>query len=154
MRKSIAVLLVAGFGLSGREIPAAGGPLAVAQRLFDDMSTHNADDARTLFTPEAMLFSVRPDGSAVATPHEKFVERMGASKDVWLERIWNPKVLEHGEIAIVWAEYDFHRNGKFSHCGVDSFHMLKTAAGWRIAALSDTRETTGCAPSPLGPPAK
>jgi hypothetical protein len=154
MTKFFVVLLMAGFALSGRETSDAGGPLAVAQRLFDDMSSHNAPDAGTLFTPEAMLFSVRADGTSSATPHEKFVERMGASKDMWLERIWNPKVLEHGEIAIVWAEYDFHRNRKFSHCGVDSFHMLKTSAGWKIDALSDTRETTGCAPSPLGPPKK
>jgi hypothetical protein len=154
MTKFLAVLFGAGLALSGRGASEAGGPLAVAQRLFADMSTHNAADAQTLFTPEAMLFSVRPDGTSAATPHQKFVERMGASKDTWLERIWNPKVLEHGEIAIVWAEYDFHRNGKFSHCGVDSFHMLKTSAGWKIDALSDTRETTGCAPSPLGPAAQ
>ncbi|HEY1946410.1 MAG TPA: hypothetical protein VGG97_05355 [Bryobacteraceae bacterium] len=154
MTKFPAVLFVAALALSGRGTSQAGGPLAVAQRLFDDMATHNTADAQTLFTSEAMLFSVRPDGTSAATPHEKFVERMGASKDTWLERIWNPKVLEHGEIAIVWAEYDFHRNGKFSHCGVDSFHMLRTSAGWKIDALSDTRETTGCAPSPLGPPTK
>jgi hypothetical protein len=154
MTKFLAVLFGAGLALSGRGASEAGGPLAVAQRLFADMTMHNAADAQTLFTPEAMLFSVRPDGTSAATPHGKFVERMGASKDTWLERIWNPKVLEHGEIAIVWAEYDFHRNGKFSHCGVDSFHMLKTSAGWKIDALSDTRETTGCAPSPLGPAAK
>lgn len=154
MTKFFAVLLAAGFVLSGRGVSDERGPLAVAQRLFDDMSTHNASDAETLFIPEAMLFSVKPDGTSAATPHQKFVERIGSSKDTLLERIWNPKVLEHGEIAIVWAEYDFHRNGKFSHCGVDSFHMLKTSAGWKIDALSDTRETAGCAPSPLGPPKK
>lgn len=154
MTKFFAALLAAGLVLSGRQTSDAGGPLAVVQRLFDDMSKHNAEDAGTLFTPEAMLFSADANGVEMATPHEKFVARMGASKDAWLERIWNPKVLEHGNIAVVWAEYDFHRDGKFSHCGVDSFHMLKTVIGWKIAALSDTRETTGCAPSPLGPPAK
>src|ERR1700760_4220580 len=122
MTKFLAVLLAAGFVCSGRGESDAASPLGGAQRLFDDMATHNAADAKTLFTPEAMLFSLHPDGTSAATPYEKFVERMGASKDTWLERIWNPKVLEHGEIAIVWAEYDFHRNGQFSHCGVDSFH--------------------------------
>lgn len=129
-------------------------PTATVQRLFDAMAAHDANAGRALFTEDALLFSVRPDGTAVATPHEKWLERLGASKDAWLERIWNPKVLEHGTIAVVWAEYDFHLNGKFSHCGIDSFSLLKTATGWKIAAVSDTRETSGCSPSPLGPPAK
>ncbi len=129
-------------------------PAATVQRLFDAMSAHDANAARALFVPDAMLFSVRPDGTAVATPHDKWLGHLSASKDAWLERIWNPKLLEHGSIAVVWAEYDFHLNGKFSHCGIDSFNLLKTAAGWKIAAVSDTHEVSGCSPSPLGPPAK
>jgi hypothetical protein len=131
---------------------AEDSPTAVVQKLFDAMSKHDAEMARTLFLPEAMLFSVRPDGTSSATPHQKWVERMGASKDAWLERIWSPTALEHGTVAVVWAQFDFHLNGKFSHCGIDSFSLLKTAAGWKIAGVADTHETTGCAPSPLGPP--
>ncbi|MBV8807091.1 MAG: DUF4440 domain-containing protein [Acidobacteriaceae bacterium] len=127
---------------------------ATVQRLFDAMSTHDADAARALFIPQASLFSVQPDGTAVAVPYEKWLEHLSASKDSWLERIWNPKVLEHESVAIVWAQYDFHLNGKFSHCGIDSFNLLKTAAGWKIAAVADTHEVSGCSPSPLGPPAK
>src|SRR5438270_367288 len=109
---------------------------------------------RPLCIPEASLFSVRPDGTAVAIPYEKWLEYLSVSKDSWLERIWNPRVLEHESIAVVWAEYDFHLNGKFSHCGIDSFNLLKTAAGWKIAAIADTHEVSGCPPSRLGPPAK
>jgi penicillin amidase len=129
-------------------------PEQIVQRLFEAMSAHDADTARKLFTADATLSSVRPDGTAVTVPHEKWVQALGSSKDAWLERTWNPKVLEHGSIAVFWADYDFHLNGKFSHCGVDSFTLLKTAAGWKISGIADTRETTGCAPSPLGPPAK
>ncbi|HEY2017097.1 MAG TPA: hypothetical protein VGH38_26510 [Bryobacteraceae bacterium] len=127
-------------------------PLAIVQRLFAAMATHDAAAARELFVPEAQLFSVRADGTTAAMPHDRWLDRWGASKDTWLERIWNPKPLEHSPIAVVWAEYDFHLNGKFSHCGIDSFSLLKTATGWKIAYISDTRETTGCTPSPLGPP--
>jgi len=129
-------------------------PLAVVQRLFAAMSTHDAASAGALFLPEAMLFSVRADGTPAAVPHQRWVERMGAAKDAWLERIWEPKQFEHGTVAMVWAEFDFHLNGKFSHCGIDSFTLLKTSSGWKIAAIADTHETTTCTPSPLGPPAK
>ena len=129
-------------------------PAAVVQQLFDAMASHNADAARALFTPEATLLSVRADGTPVTTPHEQFVERVGASKDAWLERMWKPTVLVHGGIAVVWAEYDFHLNGKLNHCGVDSVNLVKTAGGWKVSGIAYTSETSGCAPSPLGPPAE
>jgi hypothetical protein len=137
---------------SGDAPSNAQTPGETVQRLFDAMSVHDANAARQLFTADAMLFSVRPDGTPVAIPYEKWVAQLGASKDVWLERTWNPTLLEHGPIAVLWAEYDFHLNGKFTHCGIDSFNLLKTTEGWKIAAISDTREVSGCAASPLGPP--
>jgi len=127
-------------------------PTAVAQKLFDAMKAHDTAAATALFMPGATLSSIDAAGKASAIPFEKFVEHIGSSKSSWLERIWDPKVLEQGPIAVVWAPYDFHVSGKFSHCGIDSFTMLKTAGSWKIAAISDTRETSGCAPSPLGPP--
>ncbi len=76
-------------------------PIGVAQRLFDAMSDHDAEAARALFTSEATLLTVRPDQTAVSVPHEKWLEHLGTSKDKWLERMWNPKVLAHGAIATV-----------------------------------------------------
>ena len=154
MRSRLAVLLAACLLSLARAASDDQSPGGAVQKLFDAMSAHDSNAARALFTADAMLFSVRPDGTAVAITHDKWIDHMAASKDAWLERIWNPKLLEHGSIAVVWAEYDFHLNGKFSHCGVDSFNLLKTAAGWKIAAVADTREISGCFPSPLGPPAK
>lgn len=129
-------------------------PTEVVQQLLKSLSRHDGQAARALFAPDAMLFSSRSDGATVGVPSDKWVERLGASKDVWLERIWNTKVLTHGSIAVVWADYDFHLNGKFSHCGIDCFNLLKTTQGWKIVAIADTRETSSCTPSPLGPPSK
>jgi len=50
----------------------------------------------------------------------------------------------------VWAPYDFWRDGKFSHCGVDAFDLIKTDEGWKIAGGGYTLESK-CEPSPLGP---
>jgi hypothetical protein len=126
-------------------------PLATVQKLFDAMATKDAKAARELFLPEAALFSARADGTPAVIPQEKWLERWGTNKDKWLERIWSPQQLEHGTVAIVWAQFDFHLNGKLNHCGIDSFSLLKTSAGWKIASVADTHETQ-CEPSPLGPP--
>jgi hypothetical protein len=127
-------------------------PVQVAQKLFDAMHTHNAPAASDLFVPGATLTSIDAAGQATIIPFDKFVERVGSSKSNWLERMWNPTALESGSIAVVWAEYDFHLNGTFGHCGIDSFQMIKTAAGWKIGGITYTSVTAGCKPSPLGPP--
>ncbi|MDQ2713133.1 MAG: nuclear transport factor 2 family protein [Acidobacteriota bacterium] len=128
-------------------------PLGVAQKLFDAMKAHDAAAATRLFVPGASLASVDPEGKASVTPFEKFAEHIGTSKSDWLEHMSNPKVLAHGSIAAVWGEYDFYLNGALHHCGIDSFSMLRTATGWKIASVSDTRETSGCMQHGLKSPA-
>jgi hypothetical protein len=135
---------------------AAGetGPAATVQQVFDGMARHDVDSLRALFTPGAALVSLKADGTVATTPTDKWLERMGSSKDAWLERMWNPQVMEKGSIAVVWAPYDFHLNGKFSHCGIDTVNLLKVSGVWKVTGITYTAETTGCAPSPLGPPVK
>ena len=128
--------------------------MATVQRLFDAMASHNADAARGLFTPGATLTAVRANGSVLNSTSKEFVTHVGAAKEPWLERMWNPKVLIRGGLAVVWAEYDFHLNGKFSHCGVDSVTLVNASGEWKISGIAYTMETSGCTPSPLGPPKK
>jgi hypothetical protein len=131
---------------------ADAGPAAVAENLFHAMAAHDGAGAKALFTPDANLVAVAPDGKVTVTPIEKWTDRISSSKDSWLERMWSPKIQERNAIATVWGEYDFHLNGKFTHCGIDSFTLVKTNGEWRIAALVFTRETSGCPASPLGAP--
>ncbi len=131
--------------------PVEEGPEAVVQKLFDAMAARDALAAKELFLADAALFSMSANGKANKLPLLDFLDAIGSGKAVWKERIWDVNVLVHGAIAVVWAPYDFHNNGAFSHCGYDSFSLLKTAAGWKISYISDTRETEGCV-NPLGPP--
>ncbi|HEX9164582.1 MAG TPA: VOC family protein, partial [Gemmatimonadales bacterium] len=60
------------------------------------------------------------------------------------ERIYNPEVRLDDHLATVWVEYDFLVNGAVSHCGVDSYQLVRTADGWRILQIVDTQRRTGC----------
>ena len=60
-------------------------------------------------------------------------------EDGFRERYWDAVVLTDGNIASVWAPYDFFRNGKFSHCGVDLFYLVKENKEWTIAHFGYTR---------------
>lgn len=124
--------------------------LSTVQRLFDAMSARDVAAAKEVILSEGQYIAVRE--KPVPGSLQAFAERLGTGSGKLLERIWNPQVSMHGRIASVWAPYDFHRDGKFSHCGVDSIGLVKTEAGWKIASVMWTQEPTGCQPSPLGPP--
>lgn len=50
-----------------------------------------------------------------------------------------------GPMANAWTEYEFRLNGNFSHCGVNSFQLLKDSKNdWRIIYLIDTRRKENC----------
>lgn len=60
------------------------------------------------------------------------------------ERIQFDVIKIDGPLALVWAPYKFYYKGKFSHCGVDSFQMLKVNGKWQIQYLIDTRRIQSC----------
>ncbi|MBC7902576.1 MAG: hypothetical protein H7Y27_04110 [Gemmatimonadaceae bacterium] len=49
-----------------------------------------------------------------------------------------------GPLASVWTPYKFYFNGQFSHCGVNSFQMVRINGVWKIQYLIDTRRKTNC----------
>ena len=129
--------------------------IAAVQQLFDAMAAHDVEGVRRVMIPEGRLFSTSGgrDASAVRSrSNQEFTDDLGKRSQKLLERIWNIEVRVHGNIATLWASFDFHLDGKFSHCGVDAFDLVKTTGGWKIAGGMYTIERTGCAPSPLGEP--
>jgi hypothetical protein len=127
------------------ETPDEKDAAAAAQKTFDGMAAKDASMIRAGMLPEARLYSIRQDGATTSTAGEDFATRIAAAKGDLLERFTGaPKVLIRGRMAQVWGEYEFLRDGKFTHCGVDSFSLLKTAEGWKVATIVYTTETTGC----------
>jgi hypothetical protein len=53
-----------------------------------------------------------------------------------------------GPIAVVWGEYEFWIDGKFSHCGVDSADLVKVDGDWKIANWMWTVERNDCPADP------
>jgi hypothetical protein len=83
---------------------------------------------------------------------DEFVARFGTAKESVLERMWDPTVLIHDRLATVWTPYDFHRDGKFTHSGIDVFTLARTDTGWKILDLAFTVEPSTPSQHPAGPP--
>jgi hypothetical protein len=60
------------------------------------------------------------------------------------ERITFDFVKIDGPLASVWTPYKFYFNGQFSHCGVNSFQMVRERGIWKIQYIIDTRRRQGC----------
>lgn len=130
--------------------------LATVDAFFRTMTARDVEGARAVLEPEGRFFSVRTaaDGSRTVRSftNGSYLDGLAEGTVVQVERIWDPQVRVHGDVANVWAPYDFHRDGAFSHCGVDSFDLVRTGVGWKITGGVYTVEPEGCEPSPLGPP--
>lgn len=122
--------------------------VAVAQKFMDVLATRDSGAGKAIIVPEARYFTIRPDGTMTAASLAEMMDRLPARKERLLERMFDPLVRVSGRIAMVWTPYDFHRDGKFSHCGVDVFTLFKTPDGWRIVSLAYTVEPSGCPQRP------
>lgn len=60
------------------------------------------------------------------------------------ERIEFKMIEIDGALASVWTPYKFYFKGQFSHCGVNSFQLVKTDGDWKIQYSIDTRRKQGC----------
>jgi hypothetical protein len=60
------------------------------------------------------------------------------------ERIVFETIKIDGPLAAVWTPYQFYLNGQFSHCGVNSFQLVRLNGQWKIQYIIDTRRKQGC----------
>lgn len=129
--------------------------VATVHEFFRAMEANDLAASQRVMLADGDLYASRRDGDSLIVRRATFAshfDRLRAARDTIVERMWNPEVTVIGIVATVVAPYDLHRNGTFSHCGVDAFTLLRGAHGWVITSVSYTVQPTGCAPSPLGPP--
>jgi hypothetical protein len=125
--------------------------LTTVQAFFDTMTAKDVEGARKILVPQGRFHAMRMrDGDIRSFSNEEYFAQLQSEKRTFRERMWNPEVRVHGLIATVWTPYDFWIDGKFSHCGIDAFDLIKTKDGWQMAGGSYTIENK-CEPSPLGP---
>ena len=117
--------------------------------LFNGMRQSDSSMLRSAFAPGVILQTVvkNKEGKTivrsevvdsfivfVAKPHDKMYD----------ERIKFETVKVDGDLATVWTPYKFYLGETLSHCGVNSFQLVKLDGKWRIQYLIDTRRRAGC----------
>jgi hypothetical protein len=121
----------------------------IVNNLFTAMK--NADTAllRSTLANEAIFQTVSrdKDGNTIVRTEEvkDFIDFVGKQpKGDADERITFGSVKIDGALASVWTPYNFYAGGKFSHCGANSFQLVRLKGEWKIQYLIDTRRRQGC----------
>jgi Putative lumazine-binding len=139
--------------------PAVAGPpghqpgeeasvLRAMDRYMKAISEQDLAAMAAMQLPDGMTYRARHDARGgseiVGRPNTYWIDPAHRSGQTHRERYWSPTVLIRGDLAVVWAPYEFWVDGKTSHCGVDVFSFARVDAEWRVANSMWTVESDAC----------
>lgn len=118
-------------------------------KMFFSMKSSDAKSLRECFSDSAILQTIAKDknGNTVIKNEQvaDFIQVISTiPPNAADERITFDVVKVDANLAIAWTPYKFYLNGQFSHCGVNSFQLVRINNSWKIQYLIDTRRKQGC----------
>jgi hypothetical protein len=140
---TLLLLAFAATGVAAQQSVEQQEVLTILDRFFEGMTKRDTAMSRAAILPGAKFY-ITFEGKSEIASDTGYITSLTKGNDRWVEKIRNPTVLVHGDLAQVWTSYEFVINDKRSHCGVDSFTFLRTVTGWRMATAAYTIERTGC----------
>jgi hypothetical protein len=122
---------------------------ATVTRLFDAMRNADAAMMSSTFGDSAVLQTISRTKEGSMVIRNESVKDFAASigklpKGAADEQIVFETIKIDGPLASVWTPYKFYYNGQFSHCGVDSYQLVRLNGQWKIQYLIDTRRKGDC----------
>ena len=150
----IALLLIVSMDSKGQQSHAEyAGVKLVIDNFFESINTGNGELLASLEVEGAQILNIREEtaGEYEFAARNWFVAENFSSDTQLTERYWDEELLISDVLAVFWAPYDFHVDGKFSHCGVDVLNLIKIEGAWKIGHAMWTIQQPGCEASPLGP---
>lgn len=151
MKHNLILLAVACLPLSSIAQTAEDSVKTTVNTLFNAMKNSDTELLKSVFADSAILQTIvrNKEGKTVVQTERvaDFAEQVSKiPKDAADERITFDVVRVDGALAIAWTPYRFYFNGKFSHCGANSFQLVRFNGVWKIQYLIDTRRRAGCEP--------
>ncbi|HCA06689.1 nuclear transport factor 2 family protein [Chryseobacterium sp.] len=115
------------------------------RNLFLGMKNADPELMKSAFAENAILQSIAKDGTVKNENVQEFIASVSKfSKDDLDEKIIIDAIHTDGGLASVFTPYSFYFKGKFSHCGANSFQLVKQQNDWKIQYIIDTRRKENC----------
>jgi hypothetical protein len=149
MKKLLIFFLSISFAQYAAAQTATDSVKLVVNQLFTAMKTSDPVLLQQCFADSAILQNIAMNKEGKTIVRNESIAAFAASiskapAGALDERIEFDVVKTDGALAIVWTPYQFYLNGNFSHCGVNSFQLVRFNGQWKIQYLIDTRRRTGC----------
>jgi Putative lumazine-binding len=149
MKYFLIVLTVTVCGINTKAQTSEDSVKAVINKMFTGMKNADASLLKSCFADSMVLQTISRDKEGkLIVRNEKpadfidFIKKESPGNAD--ERITFDVVKTDGPLAIAWTPYNFYYKGKFSHCGVNSFQLVRFNGEWKIQYLIDTRRKEGC----------
>jgi hypothetical protein len=118
-------------------------------RFFTGMRSGDTVMIAGTFSPTAVLQTIvqKKDGSVEVRTEDvgEFISSVGKPhKEIYDEHIQYANILIDANLASVWTPYKFYLGKTFSHCGVNSFQLVKINNEWKLQYIIDTRRKEPC----------
>lgn len=117
--------------------------------LFNGMRQSDTALMRSAFAPNAILQTIGKNKEGVVKVKSEVISEFISfiakpRKELLDERISFETIKVDGDLAMVWTPYQFYVSETFSHCGVNSFQLVKLDGEWKIQYIIDTRRKDNC----------
>lgn len=120
-------------------------PFSAVTGFFEAFHKKDSAVLRTFFDPRAQLTFTSSDATGIPCKRHlsvsEFVERICEKPDkpVWEERLGDPVVESHENLATVWIPFSFYIDNTLSHSGHNLFQLFWNGSQWKILTIADTR---------------
>jgi len=112
------------------------------ENLFAGMKNADTVMIKSVFADNAILQTITKSDAVKTEKLQDFLSSFSKlSKNDADEKIKFKAIHVDGNLASVFTPYEFYYKGKFSHCGANSFQLVKQNNVWKIQYLIDTRRT-------------
>ena len=147
MRWVILILTFASFKAFSQ--PAEEAVKKPIMLLFDGMRKSDSLMLKAAFAPDAILQTVTKNKEGKVKVHQEKIQEFITAvsqphSEVYDERISFDMIRIDSNLATVWTPYKFYVGEKYSHCGVNSFQLVRFNGEWKIQYLIDTRRKENC----------
>jgi hypothetical protein len=149
MKQVLIITLTMMVFYSAKAQTAADSVKATVNKMFAAMKNADSVSLQSVFSETAVLQTISRNKEGNTIVRTESIANFAASigklvKGDADEQIIFDAVHVDGALASVWTPYQFYFKGNFSHCGVNSFQLVRINGEWKVQYIIDTRRKDGC----------
>lgn len=85
--------------------------------------------------PDKRKGSMPSNNGVMYSTHVGFIGWIVSSEKEITEKMWDINIQTDGDIASIYFKYSFHMDNKKSNYGDETWSLIKTTEGWKIASV-------------------